>query len=151
MIELEHVDKFFGDFQALSDINVKVGSGGRGGDRAVRVGQVDDDPLHQPARGARCRPHRGRRHRTVERHPQHPGDPPRDRDGVPELQPVPAPERARQRHAGSAQGPQAPKAIADEMGMALLEQVKIPEQAPSTPGQLSAGSSSVWPSHVHWR
>ena len=24
MIELEHVDKFFGDFQALQDINLKV-------------------------------------------------------------------------------------------------------------------------------
>ena len=26
MIEIEHVDKFFGDFQALSDINVRVGA-----------------------------------------------------------------------------------------------------------------------------
>ena len=26
MIEIEHVDKFFGDFQALKDINLKVGA-----------------------------------------------------------------------------------------------------------------------------
>jgi general L-amino acid transport system ATP-binding protein len=32
-----------------------------------------------------------------------------------------------------------PKAIADELGMALLEQVKIPEQAAKYPGQLSGG------------
>ena len=48
-----------------------------------------------------ARPHRGRRHRAVARHPQHPGDPPRDGDGVPAVQPVPAPDRARQHHAGA--------------------------------------------------
>jgi general L-amino acid transport system ATP-binding protein len=32
-----------------------------------------------------------------------------------------------------------PKAVADELGMALLEQVKIPEQAGKYPGQLSGG------------
>ncbi len=80
--------------------------GGRG-DRAVGVGQVDDDPLRQPARGARRGAHRGRRHRAVERHPQHRRDPPRDRHGVPELQPVPAPQRARQHHPRPAQGAQA--------------------------------------------
>ena len=48
--------------------------------RTIGVGQVDPDPLHQPPRGTRRRPHRRRRDRTVERHPQHPGDPPRDRE-----------------------------------------------------------------------
>ena len=81
--------------------------GGGRRDRAVGVGQVDDDPLRQPARGARRGADRGRRHRAVQRHSQHHRDPPRDRHGVPELQPVPPPQRARQHHPRSTQGAQA--------------------------------------------
>ena len=105
MIELEGVSKFFGTFQAL-DGHQSAGrpAGGRRRDRAVGLGQVDDDPLHQPARGARRGPDRRRRRRADQRHPQHRGDPPRDRDGVPAVQPLPAHDGARQRHARPAPG-----------------------------------------------
>ena len=51
--------------------------------RAVGLGQVDDDPLHQPARGAPARPYRGRRHRADQRRQAHRRHPARGRHGVP--------------------------------------------------------------------
>jgi len=41
-----------------------------------------------------------------------------------------------------------PKRKAEEIAMHFLERVRIPEQAHKYPGQLSGGSSSVWPSPV---
>ena len=108
--------------------------GGGGRHRAVRLGQVHDDPLHQPAGAARRGPDRRRRHRAHRRHPQHPGDPPGDGDGVPAVQPVPAPHRARQRHAGAAAGP--PHAQGRGRGRwpwSCSQRVRIPEQAQQVP------------------
>ena len=65
MIAVEGVEKWFGNFAALKGIDlVDRPAGGRGGDRPLRIRQVDAHPLHQPARGARPRPHRRRRHRA---------------------------------------------------------------------------------------
>ena len=76
--------------------------------RAVRLGQVDVDPLHQCAGGIPGRRDRGRRHRArAEPAPRRRG-PPRGRHGVPELQPVPASDRAGELHAGADLGPQHP-------------------------------------------
>jgi ABC-type polar amino acid transport system, ATPase component len=62
VITLTGVNKWFGQFHVLSDINLDVKEGEKIVDlRAVRLGQVDPDPLHQPAGGAPGRRHRGRR------------------------------------------------------------------------------------------
>ena len=120
--------------------------------RAVGLRQVDADPLHQPPRGARRRPHRRRRHRAVQRHPQHPGDPPRDRHGLPELQPLSAPERARQHHLGAPQG------ATDAQGEggstrhgAARDGARSPSRPASTRGSSRAASSSGWRSPARWR
>ena len=67
--------------------------------RSVRFRQVDPDPLHQPAGGAPARHDRGRRHRAHERSQEHRDHPLRSRHGVPALQPVSAPDSARELHA----------------------------------------------------
>ena len=69
----------------------------------------------------------------------HPGRPARGRDGVPAVQPLPAPHRAGERDAGPRQVRRWDKAKAEEMAMAQLERVRIPEQAKKYPGQLSGG------------
>ena len=141
MIELEGVVKRFGSFTALRDIDLqRRQAGGRRRDRAVGVRQVDADPLHQPPRGARRGPHRRRRRRADARPAQHPGDPPRDRHGVPAVQPVPPPHRARQRHAGAAPGPADEEARGrGRWRWSCSTQVRIPDQAKKYPGQLSGG------------
>ena len=49
-IELDHVNKWYGTMHVLRDISLNIGAeGARGGVRPVRLGQVDHDPLHQPA------------------------------------------------------------------------------------------------------
>ena len=71
-------------------------------DRLVRLGQVDPAALPQPARGHRRRRDPVRRPRDL----RPAGRPARgaqpDGDGLPGLQPVPPPDRARQLHAGAA-------------------------------------------------
>ena len=77
---------------------------GRLPDRRLRLGQVDAAPLRQPARAGRRGTHRHRRrgdHGARRRRQPHP---PRDRDRLPGLQPLPAHERARQRDARPAEG-----------------------------------------------
>ena len=66
MIELEGVDKFFDDFQALKNINLRWHPRGRRRHRPLGLGQVDHDPMHQPPRRTRRWTNRRRRHRTVE-------------------------------------------------------------------------------------
>ena len=49
VITLTGVNKWFGQFHVLSDINLDVKLGEKIVDlRAVGLGQVDPDPLHQP-------------------------------------------------------------------------------------------------------
>ena len=73
-----------------------VGPQGRAGRRvrAIGVGQVDADPLHQPAGAARRRRHRRRRHRAQRGHQERGRHSPRSRHGVPAVQPVSASVRA---------------------------------------------------------
>ena len=65
MIEMRHVHKWFGEFQCSTTSTSKSGKRRAGrGLRPVRLRQIDDDPLHQPARRAPAgRDHR-RRHRA---------------------------------------------------------------------------------------
>ena len=108
MIRFEKVNKKYGTTRRSIDINAEV-SEGRGGGRVrpVRLGQVDADPHRQPARGDRVR----RAHSSTgatctaqmrQRRAQPAAQPHRLR--VPELQPVPAPLGARERHALADEG-----------------------------------------------
>ena len=73
--------------------------------RRVGLGQVDAAALHQPARADRRRPDLvDGEEITAPRRRRRPGPAP-DRHRLPGVQPVPAHERPRQRHAGAAQGP----------------------------------------------
>ena len=121
-------------------------------DRPVRLGQVDDDPLHQPPRGARRGTDHRRRGRADPRPAQHPGDPPRDGDGVPAVQPVPAPDRARQRHAGAAAGAADAQARGRGAGDgAARARSASPSRRRSTPASCPAVNSSASPSPARWR
>ena len=76
-------------------------------DRTVRLREIDPAALCQPARTAdrRAHPHRRREHLRARLRPR-PGAH-EDRHGVPALQPVSAPVRARQPHDRAVQGAQA--------------------------------------------
>ena len=74
--------------------------------RAVGLGQVDPDPLRQPARGASARPHHRRRRRADLGLEADRACPARGRHGVPAFQPVPASDRARELHLGADLGAQ---------------------------------------------
>ena len=63
---------------------------GRLPDRRVRLGQVDAPPLRQPPRADRRGPHRGRRRARSPRAASTSTGPPRDRDRLPVVQPLPA-------------------------------------------------------------
>jgi hypothetical protein len=53
MIEMRKVDKFYGDFQVLRDIDLhRRARRAHRHLRPVRLRQVDADPLPEPARGA---------------------------------------------------------------------------------------------------
>ena len=140
MIELEHVDKFFGDFQALHDINLQVatkevvvviGPSGSGKSTMIRcinrleehdAGRivVDGIELSNDIRNiAEVRRETGMVFQSFNLFPH-----------LSVLDNVTlAPRKVRK----------LPKAKAEELGMELLAQVKIPEQAQKYPGQLSGG------------
>jgi ABC-type amino acid transport system permease subunit len=139
-IEIQNMNKWYGTFHVLRDIDLTVNRGRADRHlRAVRVGQVDADPLHQRAGGASAGLDRRRRHASVERPQEHRPDPVRGRDGVPALQPVPASDDPGELHAGADLGPQDAQEGSRETAMYFLDKVKIPEQALKYPGQLSGG------------
>ncbi len=77
VIQLKGVNKWFGQFHVLTDINLDV----KEGEKIVicgpsGIGQVDPDPLHQPAGGTSAGRHRGARRHAVQRRQEHRGDPP---------------------------------------------------------------------------
>ena len=97
--------KSYGDRVVLDDVDLTVAAARRGlPDRLVGLGQVDAAALPQPARGHRRRRDRLRRPRDLRpaRRPARGAQP--DRDGLPGLQPLPAPDRARQLHPRAAPG-----------------------------------------------
>ena len=105
--------------------------------RAVRLGQVDHDPLHQPARGASEGPHRRRRDRAHQRRQERRRDPPRGRDGVPALQPVPASDHPRQPDPGADLGAR----HAQEGGRGDGDVLPQPGAHPRAGAQVSRASS----------
>ena len=100
VLEVRGVTKAYGDRAGPArDRPRRARAPRRRADRRLRLGQVDAAALHRPAGGDRRRrrlPRRRRGHGPVGR----PGArAPAARDGLPALQPVPPPQRARQRDA----------------------------------------------------
>ena len=140
MIELEHVDKFFDDFQALKDINLKVASqevvvviGPSGSGKSTMIRCINRLEEHDAGRIVVDGTELSNDIRNIQEVRRETGMVFQSFNLFPHLSVLDnitlAPRKVRK----------LPKAVADEMGMALLEQVKIPEQARKYPGQLSGG------------
>ena len=127
MLHAVGVHKSFGALEVLRGVDLD-GRRPRGGvsHRRVGVGQVDSAPLLQPARADRRGEHRAVRPDWVDERIDEDLRPAPHRDGVPVVQPVPAPERARQHHARAAAGPRA----------------RAPSREAARPGAAAAGSGS---------
>ena len=139
-IEIIGLDKWFGSFHVLRDIDLKV----MRGERVVICGpsgsrQIDVDPLHQPSRGLAARPGHRRRH-GADRGSQKIDEVRREVGMVfqqfnlfPHLTVLDnctlAPIWVRK----------LPKREAEEVATHYLERVRIPEQADKYPAQLSGG------------
>ena len=140
MIELEHVDKFFGDFQALADINLKVASqevvvviGPSGSGKSTMIRCINRLEEHDAGRIVVDGIELSNDIRNITEIRRETGMVFQSFNLFPHLSVLDnitlAPRKVRK----------LPKATADELGMSLLEQVKIPEQAKKYPGQLSGG------------
>ena len=140
MIELEHVDKLFGDFQALADINLKVSSqevvvviGPSGSGKSTMIRCINRLEEHDAGRIVVDGIELTNDIRNITEIRRETGMVFQSFNLFPHLSVLDnitlAPRKVRK----------LPKATADELGMALLEQVKIPEQAKKYPGQLSGG------------
>ena len=140
MIELEHVDKFFGDFQALKDINLKVATtevvvviGPSGSGKSTMIRCVNRLEEHDAGRIVVDGTELSNDIRNIAEVRRETGMVFQSFNLFPHLSVLDnitlAPRKVRK----------LPKAKAEELGMELLAQVKIPEQARKYPGQLSGG------------
>jgi general L-amino acid transport system ATP-binding protein len=138
-IQITRMNKWFGAFHVLRDIDMTVYRASGSWSAGLGFGQVDADPLHQPAGGASVGPDRRGRDRADEDLKNI--DKVRSEVGMvfqhfnlfPHLTILEnctlAPIWVRK----------IPKREAEEIAMHFLEKVKIPEQALKYPGQLSGG------------
>jgi general L-amino acid transport system ATP-binding protein len=140
MIELEHVDKFFGDFQALSDINLRVGArevvvviGPSGSGKSTMIRCINRLEEHDRGRIVVDGTVLSNDIRNISEVRRETGMVFQSFNLFPHLSVLDnvtlAPRKVRKM----------PKAKAEQLGMELLEQVHIPEQARKYPGQLSGG------------
>jgi general L-amino acid transport system ATP-binding protein len=140
IIELEHVDKFFGDFQALADINLRVGSqevvvviGPSGSGKSTMIRCINRLEEHDRGRIVVDGTVLSNDIRNISEVRRETGMVFQSFNLFPHLSVLDnvtlAPRKVRKM----------PKAKAEELGMELLEQVRIPEQARKYPGQLSGG------------
>jgi general L-amino acid transport system ATP-binding protein len=140
MIELVHVDKFFGDFQALRDINVRVGKqevmvviGPSGSGKSTMIRCINRLEEHDSGRIVVDGTELSNDLRNIQEIRRETGMVFQSFNLFPHLTVLDnitlAPRNVRKLS----------KRHAEEMGMALLEQVRIPEQAKKYPGQLSGG------------
>jgi len=140
MIEIEHVDKLFGDFQALTDINLKVGAqevvvviGPSGSGKSTLIRCINRLEEHNAGRIVVDGTELSNDIRNIQEIRRETGMVFQSFNLFPHLSVLDnvtlAPRKVRR----------LPKAAAEELGMAMLEQVKIPEQAKKYPGQLSGG------------
>ena len=150
-IEFIDVHKWYGAFHVLRDD--RSDRRARRAHRRLRpvgLGQVDADPLHQPAGGASARHNPRRRHRTDRRSQAHRRGAARSRHGVPAVQPVPASDDPGELHAGADLGAQDAQARGRGAGDELCSRgCKIPEQALQiSRASCRAASSSASPSRA---
>ena len=140
MIELEGVDKFFDDFQALRDINLKVASqevvvviGPSGSGKSTMIRCINRLEEHDAGRIVVDGTELSNDIRNIQEIRRETGMVFQSFNLFPHLSVLDnitlAPRKVRRLS----------KRVAEEMGMALLEMVKIPEQASKYPGQLSGG------------
>ena len=140
MIELEGVDKFFGDFQALRDINLKVAArevvvviGPSGSGKSTMIRCINRLEEHDAGRIVVDGTVLSNDIRNIQEIRRETGMVFQSFNLFPHLSVLDnitlAPRKVRR----------LPKRVAEEMGMALLEMVRIPEQASKYPGQLSGG------------
>ena len=140
-IEIIGMNKWYGEFHVLRDINLTVYQ--RRAHRHLRpvgLGQVDDDPLHQPARGAPEGPDHRRRHRAHQR-PQEASTRSAAKSAWCSSTSTcsrisPSSRTARWRRSGCAR---CRRRRPRSWRCTTSTRVKIPEQAKKYPGQLSGG------------
>ena len=140
MIEIDAVDKFFGDFQALKDINLKVGTqevvvviGPSGSGKSTLIRCINRLEEHDAGRIVVDGTELSNDIRNIQEIRRETGMVFQSFNLFPHLTVLDnitlAPRKVRRM----------PKAKAEALGMELLERVKIPEQAGKYPGQLSGG------------
>ncbi len=140
MIEIEHVDKLFGDFQALKDINLKVGAqevvvviGPSGSGKSTLIRCINRLEEHDAGRIVVDGTELSNDIRNIQEIRRETGMVFQSFNLFPHLTVLDnitlAPRKVRR----------LPKAKAEALGMELLEMVKIPEQASKYPGQMSGG------------
>ena len=140
VIELEHVDKFFDDFQALSDINLRIGAqevvvviGPSGSGKSTMIRCINRLEEHDSGRIVVDGTELSNDIRNIQEIRRETGMVFQSFNLFPHLSVLDnvtlAPRKVRKLS----------KSKAEELGMSMLEQVKIPEQAGKYPGQLSGG------------
>ena len=140
MIELSGVDKFFGDFQALSDINLKIGRtevvvviGPSGSGKSTMIRCINRLETHDAGTIVVDGTVLSDDIRHIQEIRRETGMVFQQFNLFPHLTVLDnvtlAPRKVRK----------VPRAQAEEHGLELLEHVKIPEQANKYPGQLSGG------------
>jgi len=140
MIEIEHVDKFFGKFQALKDINLKVGGqevvvviGPSGSGKSTLIRCINRLEEHDSGRIVVDGTELSNDVRNIQEIRRETGMVFQSFNLFPHLTVLDnitlAPRKVRRM----------PKAKAETLGMELLEMVKNPEQASKYPGQMSGG------------
>jgi general L-amino acid transport system ATP-binding protein len=140
IITLDHVDKLFGDFQALTDINLKVGAqevvvviGPSGSGKSTMIRCINRLEEHDAGRIVVDGTELSNDIRNIQEVRRETGMVFQSFNLFPHLSVLDnitlSPRKVRK----------LPKAEAEKLGMDLLEQVQIPEQAYKYPGQLSGG------------
>lgn len=140
IIELEHVDKFFGSFQALKDINVKVGRqevvvviGPSGSGKSTMIRCINRLEEHDNGRIVVDGIELSEDVRNIQEVRRETGMVFQQFNLFPHLSVIDnvtlAPRQVRRM----------PKDEAEKLAMEILERVQIPEQARKYPGQLSGG------------
>ena len=151
LITINQVQKYYGNNHVLKGVDLDIDMGGDLHHRAQRIGQKHAPALHQRHGRLSGRQHQAGRHDHYR--PGFPGarNQPLGRDGVSELQPVPAHDGAGKRDARPASGaeekrrrmPRIGPAHAGERGLAI---VWITTRRASP-----AASSSAWRLPARWR
>jgi general L-amino acid transport system ATP-binding protein len=140
IIELEHVDKFFGSFQALKDINLKIGRqevvvvcGPSGSGKSTMIRCINRLEEHDNGRIVVDGIELSEDLRNIQEIRRETGMVFQQFNLFPHLSVIDnvtlAPRQVRRM----------PKKEAEDLAMQLLERVQIPEQARKYPGQLSGG------------